>query len=150
MLSYQRFNIMDKLGYKRLPWSSDHKNETETHSKGIGQARPCRKNRPPVSDTAHLIMTIMLIAAIVAVLLFSPISRCLQDDSSQARFPPLAFRPDGTFQVSIFEDLHFGESTLSSSPVQTDLPPLPSANKPTLFKTRGTPGVPDRTSTQSK
>lgn len=23
---------------------------------------------------------------------------------------PLRFRPDGTFQISIFEDLHFGES----------------------------------------
>lgn len=30
--------------------------------------------------------------------------------SSGSPFGPLKFRKDGTFQISIFEDLHFGES----------------------------------------
>lgn len=29
---------------------------------------------------------------------------------SRSHFGPLKFRPDGTFHISIFEDLHFGES----------------------------------------
>ena len=33
--------------------------------------------------------------------------------------PPLRFRDDGTFQISIFQDLHFGESRLSSNYTQT-------------------------------
>lgn len=31
-------------------------------------------------------------------------------NSSTASFGPLQFSDDGTFQISIFEDLHFGES----------------------------------------
>jgi hypothetical protein len=31
-------------------------------------------------------------------------------NSSSTSFGPLQFSDDGTFQISIFEDLHFGES----------------------------------------
>ena len=31
--------------------------------------------------------------------------------NSSNPFGPLKFQTDGTFQISIFEDLHFGEST---------------------------------------
>jgi hypothetical protein len=30
--------------------------------------------------------------------------------SSREPFGPLRFKPDGSFQLAIFEDLHFGES----------------------------------------
>lgn len=32
-------------------------------------------------------------------------------------FGPLTFSSDGTFQISIFEDLHFGESNTSHSDI---------------------------------
>lgn len=38
----------------------------------------------------------------------------LLDNPAEFRRKPLTFNDDGTFQVSIFEDLHFGESMLSS------------------------------------
>lgn len=34
-----------------------------------------------------------------------------QRDAAKFHRKPLVFSKDGTFQVSIFEDLHFGEST---------------------------------------
>ena len=38
-----------------------------------------------------------------------PASEAKYDNSSDP-FGPLKFQRDGTFQISIFEDLHFGES----------------------------------------
>lgn len=32
------------------------------------------------------------------------------DTTTNAAFGPLKFRDNGTFQISVFEDLHFGES----------------------------------------
>lgn len=70
-----------------------------------------------------------------------------QSDSSAAdqAVGPLQFQPDGTFQLSIFEDLHFGEGTP---------PPLPSTvlcpgRRSHHEQIPGRPGVPNKTSTPS-
>lgn len=42
-------------------------------------------------------------------------SRAARDGNGNA-YGPLQFRPDGYFQVAIFEDLHFGESTALTHP----------------------------------
>ena len=62
-------------------------------------------------------------------------------------FGPLKFRPDGTFRISIFEDLHFGESTSTTDH------PAPASKGSLLMlspQMHGTPGAHSRTSTQSK
>ena len=61
-------------------------------------------------------------------------------------FGPLKFRADGTFQISIFEDLHFGESTYKSNPESVSEGRLLMLSP----QTRGTPGARSRTSTQSR
>lgn len=48
----------------------------------------------------------MLLAAILALL-------ALARDTPGRAFDALKFQSDGTFQISIFEDLHFGESMSS-------------------------------------
>lgn len=55
-----------------------------------------------------ILATYMLTAA--SVLKAKPITKG-QLDSTRI-FGPLTFNSDGTFQISIFEDLHFGESKL--------------------------------------
>ncbi|KAI1093854.1 Metallo-dependent phosphatase [Rostrohypoxylon terebratum] len=42
-------------------------------------------------------------------------------DSTKARFGPLTFKPDGTFQIAIFEDLHFGENAWDQWGPQQDI-----------------------------
>lgn len=65
-------------------------------------------------------------------------------------FGPLQLRPDGTFQISIFEDLHFGESASTSfqqagsGRVLTQGPFVASVKMP------GTSGVGDKTSSRSR
>jgi hypothetical protein len=61
-------------------------------------------------------------------------------------FGPLKFRPDGTFRISIFEDLHFGESTSTTNPV----PASKGSLLMLLPQMHGTPGAHSRTSTQSR
>ena len=51
-----------------------------------------------------LLLGLLSIAAVL------PASNAKYYNSSQP-FGPLKFQADGTFQISIFEDLHFGEST---------------------------------------
>ena len=40
-----------------------------------------------------------------------------EPSAADQAFGPLQFQPDGTFQISIFEDLHFGESSLPTPPL---------------------------------
>jgi len=55
----------------------------------------------------------MLLATFVRLLGLAPPSRkqAALEAVGGLPLPPLKFRADGTFQISIFEDLHFGEST---------------------------------------
>lgn len=56
-----------------------------------------------------IMLYILLICLSTAVL---PLEAKIFHNSSNA-FGPLKFQPDGTFQISVFEDLHFGESGFS-------------------------------------
>ncbi|KAH8895269.1 Metallo-dependent phosphatase [Thozetella sp. PMI_491] len=50
-------------------------------------------------------------------------------NSSNKLFGPLRFKPDGTFQLSIFEDLHFGENAWDSWGPQQDINSVKVLNK---------------------
>lgn len=56
----------------------------------------------------------LLLVIVVAMLSFGAVIP--QDDTQGTDFlAPLQFSSDGTFQISIFEDLHFGESTTATT-----------------------------------
>lgn len=56
----------------------------------------------------------LLLVILLAMLSLGSIMR--QDDTQVADLgAPLRFTKDGTFQISIFEDLHFGESTTATN-----------------------------------
>lgn len=114
---------MEELGLQDWPRGINYKNAVPSRNTGL--ARPCRQTHPPASNT--VIVTIMFIAILGILLLLSPTSSCRQhyipsgskvspynDGNNHPRLPPLSFQSDSTFQISIFEDLHFGESTLFS------------------------------------
>jgi hypothetical protein len=72
----------------------------------------------------------MLVAVVVTLLLLvafsrqSPVGRGTDNSS----FGPLTFSADGTFRISIFEDLHFGESKLLAASCPYPLwQPFPSS-----------------------
>lgn len=48
---------------------------------------------------------------LVPLVLVSPSLQAPQAVLNSFKRRPLTFNKDGTFQVSVFEDLHFGEST---------------------------------------
>lgn len=52
----------------------------------------------------------------------APLSRCNHS-------APLKFKPDGTFQLSIFEDLHFGENAWDQWGPQQDINSVQVLNK---------------------
>lgn len=55
-------------------------------------------------------------SVVASIALFGAISRAAVVPRKASADPtaPLAFTSDGTFQISIFNDLHFGESKTSS------------------------------------
>lgn len=91
------------------------------------------------------ILHIFTILSLVGASLQAPTAQDpLLDDPAEFRRKPLTFTDDGRFQVSIFEDLHFGESKLCklrALSLPTDL---------TVKQTRGILGALSKTSTVSK
>jgi hypothetical protein len=98
----------------------------------------------PRALRSHVLAFVMLFAGFLA--LSKPIFWRRQSDSSAAdqTFGPLQFQSDGTFQLSIFEDLHFGESMF------LPLTPYPPPGERSHHQIPGPPGVPSKTSTPSK
>lgn len=70
--------------------------------------------------------------------------------NSSASFGPLKFTEDGTFQISIFEDLHFGESKPPIAGLLNSIDACSGLADATVMQMRGTSGVPSRTSTRSR
>lgn len=58
--------------------------------------------------TAHFLIAILWLAVASTPTPY-PLSAHAQIDTRET-FGPLKFNADGSFQISIFEDLHFGES----------------------------------------
>lgn len=81
---------------------------------GIGSIN--RPHRPSMHDLYVIDKRLMAFFALAALLWLTAPSlqavlptRCATSNSSSSS-GPLKFRQDGTFQISVFEDLHFGES----------------------------------------
>lgn len=81
---------------------------------GIGSIN--RPHRPSKHDLYAIDKRLMAFFALATLLWLTAPSlqavlptRCAISNSSSS-FGPLKFREDGTFQISVFEDLHFGES----------------------------------------
>lgn len=80
---------------------------------GVGINRPYRFSVHNLGAIDKILMAFFAFAAVLWLVAPSiqavlPATFATSDGSSP--FGPLKFREDGTFQISIFEDLHFGES----------------------------------------
>lgn len=80
------------------------------------QAQPCIDRRRG-SLSRKLTMTFALV--LLAVLAIFSHGRAFPWGRSNGLGNPLRFARDGTFQISIFEDLHYGEGESSSGPEST-------------------------------
>lgn len=97
---YNRSQFKNGVSYQFLGASARHVRPTRAHA-----------------STSN-VLTIMAMFSIIlgAVLLLAcpcqqyHIPRGSATDDTQQQIPALSFKHDGTFQISIFEDLHFGES----------------------------------------
>ncbi|KAH9827390.1 putative inactive purple acid phosphatase 16 [Teratosphaeria destructans] len=69
------------------------------------------------SDRSVQMICALLIAVLLAFRTFAA-PRRLEESSA---LPPLRFTPNGTFQISIFEDLHFGENAWDAWGPQQDI-----------------------------
>lgn len=72
--------------------------------------------RPSAASTATMLCCLLL-AIVLASLTFAAPSAV----RGPWRFQPLRFTRDGTFHISIFEDLHFGENAWDSWGPQQDI-----------------------------
>lgn len=54
-------------------------------------------------------LALVLMLSLFAPSLQTPLAKSYANTST--KFGPLKFRNDGNFQIAVFEDLHFGEST---------------------------------------
>lgn len=52
-------------------------------------------------------VAVSVVIFLITLLLMSPL---LSVDAFSSRYKPLTFTKNGTFQISVFEDLHFGEA----------------------------------------
>lgn len=81
-------------GYTALPRQED------VRDIAIHRQRPFR---------SRALAFIMLLAGLLGLSKFVLWRRQSESSTADQAFGPLLFQPDGTFQLSIFEDLHFGE-----------------------------------------
>ncbi|KAK6849316.1 hypothetical protein PG995_013149 [Apiospora arundinis] len=100
----------------------------------------CRRNRPPLppsqsaATAARWRNLAVMKAVLVAVALFTTLSlqrgtrRYIRNQTTDFS-APLRFKKDGTFQISILEDLHFGENAWDSWGPQQDINSVKVINK---------------------
>lgn len=80
---------------------------------GVGINRPHRFSVLNLGAIDRKIMAFFAFAAVlwlIAPSLQAVLPTRYAASNSGSPFGPLKFREDGTFQISVFEDLHFGES----------------------------------------
>lgn len=91
-----------------------HRPQGSTRAReGVGINRPRRFSMLNLSAIDKKIMAFFAFAAVlwlIAPSLQAVLPTRYATSNSGSPFGPLKFRQDGTFQISIFEDLHFGES----------------------------------------
>jgi hypothetical protein len=110
-----RHNRSPNIGHRHNSNTGRHAKDGPTDGFCVG-SKPVPANAPMLMRPRASCRGVLTVAALSAAVL--SLSHRAPDDSqlrlpglpSRDRFGPLRFRTDGTFQVCIFEDLHFGES----------------------------------------
>lgn len=91
-----------------------HRPQGSTRAReGVGINRPRRFSVHNLVAIDRKIMAFFAFAAVlwlIAPSLQAALPTRYAASNSGSPFGPLKFREDGTFQISVFEDLHFGES----------------------------------------
>lgn len=101
----------------RVPWKqAEHDGGGREECDGAStynrsHASPLRPSARRTTHSANKTMTFVLtVLALLAAVTMLSHGRALPWKPSPGLGRPLRFTKDGTFQISIFEDLHYGES----------------------------------------
>jgi hypothetical protein len=103
--------FFNRLALEEGASEKDSRPQLDVDTSGPQEAQ-IQNQKPSRRIFSSLVWTMLIAAVLLLLNLRTPIRKqAILESVGGAALAPLKFQADGTFQISIFSDLHFGEST---------------------------------------